>query len=77
MNRQKYERVVLDMASADYRPYVTENVPASALRVGDIVMLHKGQRVPADMILLRTNETQGTVYIRTDQLDGEIDWKLR
>nr|XP_049697705.1 probable phospholipid-transporting ATPase IIB isoform X2 [Helicoverpa armigera]XP_049697707.1 probable phospholipid-transporting ATPase IIB isoform X4 [Helicoverpa armigera]XP_049697708.1 probable phospholipid-transporting ATPase IIB isoform X5 [Helicoverpa armigera] len=40
-------------------------------------MLHKGQRVPADMILLRTNETMGTVFIRTDQLDGEIDWKLR
>lgn len=60
-----------------YRPFVTEQVSSSALRVGDIVMLHKGQRVPADMILLRTNETMGTVFIRTDQLDGEIDWKLR
>ncbi|KOB70321.1 putative cation-transporting atpase, partial [Operophtera brumata] len=61
----------------DYRSYAIERVPASELRVGDIVMLHKGQRVPADMILLRTNETMGTVFIRTDQLDGEIDWKLR
>ncbi|KAI8430331.1 hypothetical protein MSG28_000638 [Choristoneura fumiferana] len=77
VNRQRYERVVLDEGINDYRPFVTEHVPASALRVGDIVMLHKGQRVPADMILLRTNETMGTVFIRTDQLDGEIDWKLR
>lgn len=77
MNRQRYERVVLDEGINDYRPFVTEHVAASALRVGDIVMLHKGQRVPADMILLRTNETMGTVFIRTDQLDGEIDWKLR
>ncbi|XP_061721077.1 probable phospholipid-transporting ATPase IIB isoform X2 [Cydia pomonella] len=78
VNRQCYERVVLDQNIInDYRPFVTERVPASALRVGDIVMLHKGQRVPADMILLRTNETMGTVFIRTDQLDGEIDWKLR
>ncbi|XP_048481899.1 probable phospholipid-transporting ATPase IIB [Plutella xylostella] len=77
VNRQKYERIVLDSTGNDYRPFVMESVPASALRVGDIVMLHKGQRVPADMILLRTNETMGTVYIRTDQLDGEIDWKLR
>lgn len=77
MNRQKYERIVLDTPIEDYRPFQMEYVAASELRVGDIVMLHKGQRVPADMILLRTNETMGTVFIRTDQLDGEIDWKLR
>ncbi|XP_063835670.1 probable phospholipid-transporting ATPase IIB [Ostrinia nubilalis] len=77
VNRQRYERIVLDSPVDGYRPFITEQVSASALRVGDIVMLHKGQRVPADMILLRTNETMGTVFIRTDQLDGEIDWKLR
>ncbi|KAJ0181431.1 hypothetical protein K1T71_003516 [Dendrolimus kikuchii] len=77
VNRQRYERIVLDSPVEDYRPFLMEHVPASELRVGDIVMLHKGQRVPADMILLRTNETMGTVFIRTDQLDGEIDWKLR
>ncbi|KAI5635830.1 e1-E2 ATPase domain-containing protein [Phthorimaea operculella] len=77
VNRQRYERIVLEQTADGYRPFQTEQVSASALRVGDIVMLHKGQRVPADMILLRTNETMGTVFIRTDQLDGEIDWKLR
>ncbi|XP_039745111.1 probable phospholipid-transporting ATPase IIB isoform X2 [Pararge aegeria] len=77
VNRQRYERISLDAPIEGYRPFITEQVPASELRVGDIVMLHKGQRVPADMILLRTNETMGTVFIRTDQLDGEIDWKLR
>ncbi|XP_034823898.1 probable phospholipid-transporting ATPase IIB [Maniola hyperantus] len=77
VNRQRYERISLDASLQGYRPFITERVPASELRVGDIVMLHKGQRVPADMILLRTNETMGTVFIRTDQLDGEIDWKLR
>ncbi|XP_063891016.1 probable phospholipid-transporting ATPase IIB [Helicoverpa armigera] len=77
VNRQRYERIVLDTPDTDYRPFITEQVASSELRVGDIVMLHKGQRVPADMILLRTNETMGTVFIRTDQLDGEIDWKLR
>ncbi|XP_050684592.1 probable phospholipid-transporting ATPase IIB isoform X2 [Leptidea sinapis] len=77
VNRQYYERIILDTPSDGYRPFHKESVSASKLRVGDIVMLHKGQRVPADMILLRTNETMGTVFIRTDQLDGEIDWKLR
>ena len=35
------------------------------------------QRVPADMILLRTTEKNGSCFVRTDQLDGETDWKLR
>lgn len=85
-------------------------VPSSKLRVGDLVLLHKNQRVPADMVLLKTyaadasdetaneptqfliddphgddvrtegveeSDEGGTCFIRTDQLDGETDWKLR
>ena len=106
--------------------------PSSKIRVGDLVLLHKNQRVPADMVLLKTtagdhsaevprgsgNGTKhspgdtathfvlggeddddeegggdgkgqdssapsgprdegGTCFVRTDQLDGETDWKLR
>lgn len=29
------------------------------------------------MLLLHTTEKSGSVFIRTDQLDGETDWKLR
>jgi len=29
------------------------------------------------MVLVRTSEKAGTCFIRTDQLDGETDWKLR
>ncbi|EJD43937.1 aminophospholipid-transporting P-type ATPase [Auricularia subglabra TFB-10046 SS5] len=52
-------------------------VPSSDLRVGDLVYLEKNQRVPADMVLLKTSDASGTCFIRTDQLDGETDWKLR
>ena len=55
----------------------TRSVPSSSLRVGDLVLIEKDQRVPADMILLHTSEGSGTCFIRTDQLDGETDWKLR
>jgi phospholipid-translocating ATPase len=55
----------------------TRSVPSSSLRVGDLVVLEKDQRVPADMILLHASDTSGTCFIRTDQLDGETDWKLR
>jgi phospholipid-translocating ATPase len=55
----------------------TRAIPSSKLRVGDLVCLEKNQRVPADMVLLRTSDQSGTCFIRTDQLDGETDWKLR
>jgi len=47
------------------------------LKVGHIVKVHQNERVPADLILLYTTEKTGSVFIRTDQLDGETDWKLR
>ena len=55
----------------------TRSVPSSSIRVGDLVVLEKNQRLPADLILLRTSDSSGTCFIRTDQLDGETDWKLR
>ena len=47
------------------------------MRVGDIIKVKQNERIPADMILLYTTEKGGSVFIRTDQLDGETDWKLR
>ena len=37
----------------------------------------QNQRVPADMVFIRTTEHDGSCFIRTDQMDGETDWKLR
>lgn len=52
-------------------------IPSSKIQVSDLIMVEKDQRVPADMILLRTTEKNGSCFVRTDQLDGETDWKLR
>uniref|UniRef100_A0A8C7AI03 Phospholipid-transporting ATPase n=1 Tax=Neovison vison TaxID=452646 RepID=A0A8C7AI03_NEOVI len=41
------------------------------------LFITQNQRVPADMIFLRTSEKNGSCFLRTDQLDGETDWKLR
>lgn len=73
---------------------VVTHMPSSKLQVGHLVLLHKNQRVPADMVLLKTyaadasdttndaadggdTSESGTCFVRTDQLDGETDWKLR
>lgn len=50
---------------------------AQDLRVGQIIELHINQRVPADLVILKSSEHNGETFIRTDQLDGETDWKLR
>lgn len=40
-----------------------------------IVKVLENQRVPADMVVI--DSSQDNVFISTDQLDGETDWKLR
>ena len=57
--------------------FIVHNAWLKDINVGDIILVNKGERVPADMILLRTSEPSGTCFIKTDQLDGETDWKLR
>ena len=48
------------------------------IRVGDIIKVNQNERLPADLMLLyTTQEESGNIFIRTDQLDGETDWKLR
>ncbi|KAJ1882825.1 putative aminophospholipid-translocase [Coemansia sp. RSA 486] len=67
-NSQRYMRLTVDGP---------EVIPSKKIRVGDLVLIEKNQRVPADVVLLRTTESSGACFVRTDQLDGETDWKLR
>lgn len=64
-------------------------VASQDIRVGDVLVLETDERVPADCVLLRATSSEGSdgassaagedgsIFIRTDQLDGETDWKLR
>ncbi|EGW35042.1 uncharacterized protein SPAPADRAFT_48092 [Spathaspora passalidarum NRRL Y-27907] len=75
-NNELYE--VLNRGTSDAQLTVeTKLVPAKNLRVGDLVRLHKDVRIPADMILIQSSDHTGESFIKTDQLDGETDWKLR
>lgn len=50
---------------------------SQSLKVGNLVKVNQNERLPADLICCYTTEPKGTIFIRTDQLDGETDWKLR
>lgn len=60
-----------------FRKTGKEEIMAMDMKVGDIIEVKSNQRVPADMVILATDDPEGSVFIRTDQLDGETDWKLR
>ncbi|KAJ2021514.1 putative aminophospholipid-translocase [Coemansia sp. RSA 2337] len=68
-NGQKYQRLTATGGR--------QVIASSKIRVGDFILIEKNQRVPADVVLLRTTESSGACFVRTDQLDGETDWKLR
>ena len=72
-------KITVIKPSQDKARVITYKKPASELQVGDVVELKKDGRVPADLIVLKTfNESEeNQAFIRTDQLDGETDWKLR
>ena len=58
-----------------------EKIPKKAcdLEIGDVIELNKDNRISADIIILKTfnDNEDNQAFIRTDQLDGETDWKLR
>lgn len=68
VNSQKYQKLT--------KNGIVE-IPSSDIKVGDLIIIQCNQRIPSDMILLRTSEESGSCFIRIDQLDGETDWKLR
>jgi len=70
INYEKHRRLDLETGTI-------ETIPSCRIQTGDLVILNEGSRVPCDMVLLYCDNEAGSTYIKTDQLDGETDWKLR
>ena len=68
MNNEEFERLY----NGEY-----VKVKSKDITVGQILRIKKGQRIPADIVLLQSSEDDGSCFIKTDQLDGETDWKFR
>ena len=52
-------------------------IASQDIQVGDIIEVHAKEKMPSDIVILATSEPSGTIFIKTDQLDGETDWKVR
>lgn len=75
--RYKRDKEVNGQTCKRISPAGSIDIPSSDIEIGHILQIHRNERIPADLILLKTNDQSGTVFIKTDQLDGETDWKLR
>ncbi|EGG14801.1 P-type ATPase [Cavenderia fasciculata] len=52
-------------------------IPWKEIKVGDVVKVNKGERFPADLVILNSSEQHGVCYIETSNLDGETNLKQR
>lgn len=54
-----------------------KKIKSDFIKVGDILELKDDDIVPADCILLYTQEKHGECFVQTAQLDGERNLKLK
>ncbi len=47
------------------------------IKVGDILLINNNNEIPADLLILSCNDTEGTCYTETKNLDGESNLKPR
>lgn len=50
---------------------------AGDLQIGEIVSVREGEMCPADLLILHSDNLEGKCHIKTDQIDGETDTKIR
>ena len=54
-----------------------EKVEWQDIRVGNIVKVYRDEAIPADMILLNSQDQKGACYVETKNLDGETNLKVK
>lgn len=77
IQRHKRDREINNFEYKRFSVNDEKMVESGGLKVGMVIEVRQNERIPADLLLLYADDEQGNVFIRTDQLDGETDWKLR
>jgi magnesium-transporting ATPase (P-type) len=81
--RRQYDAVFPVAAGSDVgdaRPLrlpPATKVASGDLHVGDVVVLHGDDEVPADVLIIHSNAPRGVVFVDTSNIDGETRQKVR
>ncbi|RKP15323.1 hypothetical protein BJ684DRAFT_7178 [Piptocephalis cylindrospora] len=54
-----------------------EDITSRHIAAGDIMVIRKGERIPADLMILGSSGEDGVCYVDTVELDGETSLKRR
>lgn len=55
----------------------SERVPWRDVKVGDILIVKRGEEIPSDLIMLSAEGDDGLAYVETANLDGETNLKVK
>ncbi|KIW86236.1 hypothetical protein Z517_01631 [Fonsecaea pedrosoi CBS 271.37] len=79
LDKEENERItqVLRISSSGSSHTEWQEKTWSEIRVGDIVQLKRDAGIPADLILLHSDDPANTAYVETKSLDGETNLKSR
>ena len=75
--RYKFDKELNGEKITVHREGIWKESTAEDLRIGELVMVKKNARFPADMILIDSDKEEGVAFIETSSLDGELTLKKK